>query len=255
MLKSMLVAAVSVASLGVVSAEAATLTLRQGLDGYAGTRDDAQKQNTANDYSNLDDGLYAYSTISGPYLGTVVGFDISSIPSGATINSVSLTMSFNEGSIYGDNTPQTYAIKNPTAQWIEGQVSYYFAQNTGSGVMWNPTDAPFGAGGTGITMANEPGVIDTQSIVGSGPFFAGAGITFNVTSLVQGWYDNSIENRGFAIVNVSAAGQPGNMFWAGKANVNENWRPTLVIDYTPVPEPTSLLGAGVGAMLLLRRRR
>jgi hypothetical protein len=229
MRRSTLSSALALAVVGVVSVKADTLTLRQGLNGYTGTRDDAARQDIANSYMNLDDGLYAYSTISGEFLGTVVGFDISSIPAGSTINSATLTMSLNESSIFGNGAQQTWQIKNPTAQWIEGQVSYFFAQNTGAGVKWNPTDQPFGSGGTGITMANEPNVIASNSV--SGASLAGAAVPFDVTSLVAGWYGGSVENRGFAVLNVSGA-PAANMYWAGKANVNETWRPTLTVDYS-----------------------
>jgi hypothetical protein len=252
MRRSYLFAAASIAAISTGAASAATLTLRQGLNGYSGTRDDAQMQSNANTYSNLDDGLYAYSTISGEFLGTVVGFDISSIPAGSTINSATLTMSLNESSIFGNGAQQTWQIKNPTAQWIEGQVSYFFAQNTGAGVKWNPTDQPFGSGGTGITMANEPNVIASNSV--SGASLAGAAVPFDVTSLVAGWYGGSVENRGFAVLNVSGA-PAANMYWAGKANVNEIWRPTLTIEYSEVPEPTTAASLLLGASLIIRRRR
>jgi len=252
--RSLVCVAVSAGIFGAVASDAATLTLRQGLAGYAGTRDDAAKSNTAFSYDNRDDGLYAYSTIAGPNLGTVVGFDISGLPSGATINSATLSMTFAAGSQFGNGTSQTWVVKNPTAQWIEGQVSYYFAQNTGSGVKWNSSDDPYGAGGTGITMANQPTVIDTASSTQGVTNLPGTSLSFNVTSLVSGWYDNTLQNRGVAILNTAGANN-GNIYWAGKANATDTWRPTLVIDYTAVPEPAGLAVLGLGAAAMLRRRR
>ena len=252
--RSLLCTAVSLAALGSCTAFASTLTLRQGLAGYTGTRDDAQLGNpgNANNYSNLDDGLYAYSTIAGEFLGTVVGFDISSVPAGSTINSATLTMTFNESSNFGNGALQGWSIKNPTAQWIEGQVSYFFAQNTGPGVLWNPADAPFGAGGTGLTMANEPVVVASNSV--SGAALSGVGLPFDVTPLVSGWYSGSLENRGFAVINTGGGAPGGNIYWAGKANANETWRPTLTIDYSPVPEPAAVSTLVLGAAFILRRR-
>lgn len=252
--RSLIGVAILTATLGAGATVAATLTLRQGLDGYAGTRDDASLHNNPNVYNNLDDKLYAYSTIAGPYLGTVVGFDVSALPAGATINAASLKMTIHQDvSPWGNGAEQTWNIKDPTAQWIEGQVSYYFAQNTGAGVLWNPTDQPFGAGGTGITMANQPTVIATGSA--SGLNLAGVAVSFDVTSLVADWYADAAQNRGFAVLDVSGA-PAVDVYWAGKANVNETWRPTLTIDYV-VPEPVtaSLLLLAGGVMVGWRRRR
>lgn len=255
--RSFVGAAILVATLGSGAAFAATITLRQGLDGYAGTRDDASMQSDPNAYNHLDDKLYAYSVISGPYLGTVVGFDISALPVGATINSALLRMTIHQDvSPWGNGAEQTWNIKDPTAQWVEGEVTYYVANLIGVGTLWNPTDQPFvGPHGTGpgITMANQPAVIATGSV--SGTALAGVGISFDVTSLVAGWYTDAAQNRGFAVLDVSGAPEVS-VYWAGKANVNETWRPTLTIDYV-VPEPVtaSLLLLAGGVMMGWRRRR
>ena len=172
-------AAISSALVGTRTAALADiLTLQQSLNGYTGTRDDAALQSTdPGTYLNLDDRLFAYSNISGPNLGTVVGFDISSVPADAVISSATLTMTFDQNSNFGNGATQGFEVKDPTAQWVEGQVNYYFAQNTGPGVLWNATDQPFGSGGTGITMANQP-VLATASV--SGASLSGVGLNFDV---------------------------------------------------------------------------
>jgi hypothetical protein len=243
---------------GAASSFAATLTLREGLDGYAGTRDDAQMKtpSKANAYDNLNDNLYAYSTLGGLGLGTVVGFDISGLPGGATINSATLVMTFANGSQWGNGSAQTWVVKDPTVQWNEGQVSFYYAQTSpGPGVKWNASDAPFsGPSGTGdgITMAGQP-VIDSASTAGYGTNLPGKNLSFDVTSLVDGWYGGA-ENRGFAVIPSSGTNS-ANLNWAGKANATDAWRPTLVIEYSPVPEPASLGLLATGGLLMLRRRK
>jgi hypothetical protein len=248
----MFYAAISVLIVGSGAASAATLVLQQGLNSYTGTRDDAALQSTdPSTYPNLDNHLYAYSNISGPNLGTVVGFDTSSLPPNAVINSATLTMTFDENSNFGNGAAQGFEVKDPSAQWAEGQVNYYFAQNTGPGVLWNASDQPFGAGGTGITMASQP-VLATASV--SGATLAGVGLNFDVTSLVTGWENGSIQNRGFAVLNDGTGAPNGNIYWAGKANSTEAWRPELTIGYS-VPEPGTAAIAALGAITILRRRR
>ena len=51
-------------------------------------------------------------------------------------------------------------------------------------------------------------------------------------SLVNGWYDGADENRGFAVLNDGTGAPNGNIYWAGKANSTQAWRPELTIDYT-----------------------
>jgi hypothetical protein len=251
MRRSLICAAFLMIMLGASATFAATITLRQGLDGYTGTRDDAAKKDGSYAYENLDDNLYAYSPIYGSFLGAVVGFDVSAIPANATINSATLQMTFSSANFLNGNE-NAWDVKNPGAQWIEGQVSFHFAQNTGAGVLWEPTDSPFGnfAGSTGIQMVNQP--IITSNYI-SGTNNTGVPLSFDVTSMVSDWMSGS-ENRGFAIVH--ERGDPaGHIEWAGKANPNLTWRPTLTVDYTPLPEPASAATVTLlGAATTLRRR-
>jgi hypothetical protein len=245
-------ALLSVSAFSALSSSAATITLQQGLNGYTGTRDDdAVKSAGAGAYSNKDDNLYAFSAIDGTNLGTVVGFDASEIPSGVTINSATLEMTFDNAS-YGNGNSVTWAVKDPAVQWVEGEVNFVFAQNTGAGVLWNSSDSDvFGPGyssDTGITMVNQPTVATASS---SGA--TGQTLSFDVTSIVSGW-ETGAANNGFAVIPIS--GDPAsNFFWAGKANPTESYRPALVIDYSSVPEPTSAALTCLGATMLLGRRR
>lgn len=240
------------------AAPAAVLTLRNGWDpvnnvadpvnGYTGTRDDT---GASNSYTalNLDDGLYfRYSSNT---VASVVGFDISQYGSQiGTLSSATLEMTFSAAPWFAG---ATVAVRNPTAQWTEGGAFFYKTPAD----YWNPADMTNTWDPTkGMTMYGQPD-IDSEVIPAhnNGAGQTGYTVSLDVTSLVHTWLSNSENNRGFALVR-TASSLVNNAYWAGKANATAAYRPTLVLDYSPVPEPAGLmLLVGSGGLLLIRHRR
>ena len=79
-----------------------------------------------------------------------------------------------------------------------------------------------------------------------------APVDFDVTALVRDMYEAG-ENLGFVMTNEPEAGFYG---IRSSRHGTEGVRPTLSIEYSYIPEPASvtLLGAGLGLMLVRRRR-
>ena len=129
------------------------------------------------------------------------------------------------------NNPEMYVMAAASA-WIESTVT------------WNS----FGA------TPNDGIVVGTDTL-GSVISFNGSGnkITIDVTQSVTDWYDGTVTNNGWGFVPTGTNGVDFDISEEGAPG--EIDRPYLLIDFRPVPEPsTGLLAAG-GLLALARRRR
>ncbi len=141
------------------------------------------------------------SDTSGGQTGELVGiikWDISSIPSSAVVNSVSLRFDITNVS------PGAYDLYAVNTSWTE------------AGANWSNV---IGAGGAGSTILGSftPSSTGLQSIN-----LNSAGV-----QVVQGWVNNSSTNNGFLIR--TAGTNNGVDFWSSEASVSD--RPKLTIDY------------------------
>jgi hypothetical protein len=155
-------------------------------------------------------------------------FDLSSVPSGVTVTSATL-------SLYQNTTPSTgttYDVFRVTSAWNESTVTYNTA----------PT-----FNGTAVASMTADGTLGYKD--------------WDVTSLVQGWLSGSFSNFGMWIEEVPVQGTGSAYFYSSDTSFPSS-HPTLSIQYSavPVPLPTAALGgagllAVVGASQLHRRRK
>ncbi|MCH8066075.1 MAG: DNRLRE domain-containing protein [Chloroflexi bacterium] len=136
---------------------------------------------------------------SGKVKRALVSFDVSSIPSGSTINSATLTLclSANPGST------RTHELRRITSSWLE------------TVVVWN--DQPT-ASGT---------VTDTITV----PTTAQC-LTFTVTADVQAWVDGAA-NNGWRISDQDETTDSGDVNYRSRENGTTNERPKLEVVYAP----------------------
>lgn len=138
-------------------------------------------------------------------------YDLSSIPAGNVITSATATLT--EVSNLGASTVDVHRV---TAPWSEGSVTANsFASSFDPAVA-----ASFSNGGAGHTGA----------------------ISFDLTSLAQGWYSGSIANHGVAMM------APTNSTWASSEATSPSARPSLTVCYAPPPyQAQGLIGGTTGA--------
>ena len=181
-------------------------------------------------------------------------FDVSSIPSIATITSATVSMWMDAN---GAPVPATmYLSRISAGPWVEG-TKWYLTEN----------GSPDGYDRIHQTLPNvatpwsAPGAVGAGDIDLTNTYWVTADAyseqKFDVTNFVQSWVNGSHANYGFV---QHANGQT----WLGSyrprscENSTITVRPMLVVDYI-VPEPSSLLAFATGliglAGMAIRRRR
>jgi archaellum component FlaG (FlaF/FlaG flagellin family) len=176
---------------------------------------------------------------------SLLQFSLTSIPAGSVIESATLTLFANlQGSnggwftTSGGNATNIHRVLVP---WTDSQTTW---NNRQTGDLWTQP----GALGTDVadsfasTTANPA---DQQSI------------TFDLTSLAQSWLNSPSTNFG-----VMLSGAPGNglhFFSNDQPEGFTQFRPSLAISYTAVPEPGSfalmgLVGLAIGSRRIMRKR-
>ena len=239
-------AAALVAALMVSSARAATV----GLAPVADTT-------LQSAFPNLNYGGGVSMTAGGRRLGGVTRalmlFDIAgSVPAGAVITSVTLDVTVVRAPI--GVVPSIFDVNRLTASWGEGTGQDEGGSPAGpNAATWNNR---FGASGSPWTT---PGG-DFSPTASSSSFITGPGtFTFNSTASlaadVQSWLDNPAGNFGWVMLSESEL-IPTTIERFG-SHENKDTSPTLLIQYSVVPEPgfVVLLGLGLGVLAIRRRGR
>jgi PEP-CTERM motif len=158
----------------------------------------------------------------------LIQFDLSSLPSNAVIQSATLSV-FHE---FNDGDGDTISMFRNTAAWSESTATY-------------DTKPSFDS-----TAVSSLTINDSNS---------GVFRTFDLTSVVQGWYSGAFVNDGLTVTQ-SPDAAPW-IYLDGQRATDPSEAPSLTIVFStsPVPEPSSitLCGLGLGGIFLFRygRRR
>ena len=75
---------------------------------------------------------------------------------------------------------------------------------------------------------------------------------FDVTATLQAWLATPSTNLGWYVSNTSGS---NDVTWHGITATTEAWRPTLSITVIPEPSTFLMVGLGLGALVIFRRRR
>ena len=239
-------------STGMTSVVADTVTLQQGVDGYAGAKDvwlyaDAETGNLGAHrimVTRNEEGAKNSTAL--------VSFDLSGkVPSNATIISATLKL-YNYSARYDGNT--TINIHRVLRDWEEGTgVSGDYSYTLGA--TWkfysqSPYDVEWdsaGALGAGDSVGTAT---DSVSYYGS---TTGSGwVSFDVTADVSGYVSESFQNYGWVLNN--AFGKADQRFYTSDHTDDPSLRPVLVVEYVPEPVAGSLMLIG-SAVIMNRRKR
>jgi PEP-CTERM motif len=218
-----------------------------------GTLKDASIFNESNNNNGAGN---LYTGVAGSVVGirrALLQFDIaSSIPVGSTINSVSLRLTQTR---HGPNAiVESMEIRPLLAFWGEGTGANAGTGNapTAGAVTWNFREFNTNAWSPGGSFGPASG----SASFGLTNFTA---TTFSsqpaMVTDVQSWLNTPATNFGWLLKYVNETTGFGAREIASKENATASWRPQLTIDFTPIPEPSSMTLLAMAAMATTRFRR
>ena len=211
--------------------EEVELILEQGVNEYEGTRDNSIFEESLNSNGGGDH-IFVGNAGGRNTRRALIAFDLSEIPEGATITSVSLQLTVSRTI----SATSEQSLHRLTADWGEGTV--HAPGQEGQGAAAEDGDATW--------ISNFHG--DSQWDVAGGDFIETASATADVAGVrsvpewtgdglvsdVQQWIDGEVENFGWIIIGNETAFTSAKRFNAANhPNVDEGARPRLTIRYTP----------------------
>ncbi len=236
--------AVAVASLaGVASADVVSFT---------SVLDNTLFEDSAGSLSSaLGGGVFAGVTNSGEKRRALVRFDLSSIPAGSTINSVTLRMNCEQSS----GVAAVFGVHRVTSSWGEGTSN---SGLSGGGAASTTGDATWIHRFYNTELWTTPG----------GDFVSTASASVNIQDLgfyewtgagliadAQAWVNDPEMNFGLLIkASSETAGRTGKRLGSRETSIPDRI-PKLIVDFTPVPAPGAIALVAGGGLLIARRRR
>jgi len=234
---------VAVLFLGVGLVSADVITFQQNVGGYTGTVDTCLRSyNTAAKTTNFGEYKYTYIGRGTTPDITIIRFEdlfgVDEIPTGATVNSATLTFS-NTGT---NGSVIDIQVSDLKVAWVEMEATYTIRSAAdGNWLGNNPLDSQ-----------NKSDAFTTLSTDGTAPF------TVTVTDSVRGWLDgNANYAYGLMLHGLSTSQNVASYCPSdGEVSVSQPSRnPLLTVDYTPIPEPGTMCLLGLGGVSVLIRRR
>lgn len=215
-------------------------------------------------------GEYLFSGITGrngdnATRRALIAFDLSSIAPGAVVNSVELVLSVLSAGANAVQSP--FSLFRMTSNWGEG------ASNAGSpggrgatalvgDATWShrfyDTQTWSTTGGDFVSTASAGRTV-SEPAPGGTPLPFTWGSTPEMVADVQSWIDNPSTNFGWILRGAGNGSETAARFASSEYSLGDSFRPTLVINYAPIPEPSAALlllpGAAVLVVAARRRRR
>jgi hypothetical protein len=224
-------------------------------------------------------GIYVGTDSNTSFKDGLLAFNVSGIPSDATITGVTLDLYIGivagsgGGSAMNSGSPRTISLYDESQAWgasanasgassfgghgggspaNNGDATWFDAaynSNSSMATAWS-TGFPANITGSSVALATTSGIPGTNS----------AEVQWSSAALIteiQGWVDTPTSNNGLAVVNANSSSSQSFLgFWGaqGAANAGNGFAPDLAVTYV-VPEPVSLSLVVFGMPILLGRRR
>jgi fibronectin-binding autotransporter adhesin len=165
-----------------------------------------------NDGNGTDIGVYQARDRS------LIQFDISALPIGATVTGATLTLTASSNVYGGNPNGETMSVYRLTQAWTEG------------GVTWNTFD---GSNAWTTAGGDYAGTAYASSTANPSP---GQTITLNVTTLANEWFTGAQANKGLIIIN---SGNTNGIHFQSSESGNVAARPILATTFsTPTAAPS-----------------
>lgn len=225
-----------------ISAAAAPIVLREGLDGYAGTRDTSIYEGTA--FENNSAGALVFLIVGRTNQNLnrrgLIEFDLASIPSGAVVTGATLRLVVDRS---GMSENQDFTLHRVTRDWGEGTVNP--SSDPGQGAPALPGDATWLSAAHQQQSWTTPGgdyvATASATATGAGP---GSETTFSGAELladIEFWRANPDENHGWILRGDEAQRRSAKRFYTSEATTDVTDRPTLTLEISePVPTGWSI---------------
>lgn len=185
----------------------------------------------------------------------------------STVNSITVELDLLAAGRAAPTKAQTATVQlisEADKGWVEGSG---VNNVTKVGVTWNHANAtaenvgtPW-SGGPGLAGGSTVADVGTFSIAGTEGLGATISVTLSgtdLTALIAGWADDGASSSGL-LFRDDVANSVEQVFFVSKetgaTNAGGGTAPRLIVDYTPIPEPSVALLGGLGLLGLLRRRR
>ncbi len=183
--------------------------------------------------------LFAGTTAFGEFRRALLQFDIAAaVPAGATINGAVLTLHMSRTAA----AAEIVSLHRASAAWGEGASDA--PAEEGGGTSAEPGDATWLHRFYADALWTTPGgdfeslASDSTVVIADGYYFwGGAGA---LVADVQSWLDNPAQNYGWAILGNEQIDQTAKRF-DSRENPDAARRPSLTIDFTPIPEPAAAM--------------
>ena len=209
------------------------------------SRDNTLYEDSGGSLSNgSGESFFAGRTLIETLRRGLIAFDLSVVPAGSTVTSVTLTLECTRSA----SLAEPVSLRLVLAGWGEGASIAFGEGGNGAAAeagdatwlfRYFPGDSWASPGGDfGATSATTP-VAGIGSYTWSSPA---------MLQDVQSWVDSPATNFGWGVFGNEDAPQSAKRF-ASRENVDQALRPRLDVEYTPIPAPAGL-GAALGWITL-----
>ncbi len=195
-----------------------TVSFQEGVNGYSGTRDahilewPARSGYNTGAHDEIEATRYDGSD-SNDDKAILIEFDLSSIPSTATVTAANLALFFTDER--NGSAPKTLNVHRVTGSWIEGAGTGIDGDDV-AGVDWDSMPS-FDAPSMDDQLIGT--VVDTW-------------YSFSITSAAQSWVSSASSNYGVILMEDSPSGSDGTKDFASSEHATLSWRPQLTVLYT-----------------------